>query len=182
MAQGNLSDRKFKQALKEALADTLQEQRGLLHDVFAEVLEDFALAEAIRAGPKTKPATREEVYAILAGWGRANILDWLIVAELALVACAQFLYTFLSLVRGHLLDARPQRVLDLIHQLGWRGAGIVLAASITAVAHGWLMLAAVDLFPRQGGLAWLLQAACWTSGLFLATFFFRLLGLTTRKH
>jgi hypothetical protein len=40
------------------LVETLQEQRELLHDVFAEVLEDFALAEAIREGQKTKPATR----------------------------------------------------------------------------------------------------------------------------
>ena len=45
--------------------ETLHEQRELLHDVFAEVLEDFALAEAIRAGKKTKPAQRNEVFRIL---------------------------------------------------------------------------------------------------------------------
>jgi signal transduction histidine kinase len=52
-------------ALKEALTETLQEQRKLFHDVFAEVLEDFALAEAIREGLKTKRATREEVFRVL---------------------------------------------------------------------------------------------------------------------
>ena len=52
-------------ALKEALTETLQEQRKLFHDVFAEVLEDFALAEAIREGQKTKRATREEVFRVL---------------------------------------------------------------------------------------------------------------------
>jgi DNA gyrase/topoisomerase IV subunit B len=56
-------------ALKEALTETLQEQRDLLHEVFAEVLEDFALAEAIREGQKTKRATREEVFRGLRGKG-----------------------------------------------------------------------------------------------------------------
>ena len=57
----------FKRALKEALAETLQEQRELLREVFAGVLEDFALAEAIREGLETKPAAREEVFRILRG-------------------------------------------------------------------------------------------------------------------
>jgi hypothetical protein len=43
----------MKAALKEALTETLQEQRELLHEVFLEVLEDFALAKAIRAGRET---------------------------------------------------------------------------------------------------------------------------------
>jgi len=55
----------FKQVLKEALAESLHEQRGLLRDVFAEVLEDFALAEAVRKGRKTGKATREEVFQAL---------------------------------------------------------------------------------------------------------------------
>jgi len=67
MAQSNLTDPALKQALKEALVETLQEQRDLLHDVFTEVLEDFALAEAIREGQKTKNATRDEVFRILQG-------------------------------------------------------------------------------------------------------------------
>ncbi len=65
--QRSLSGPKLKQVLKEALAETLQEQRELLHDVFAEVLEDFALAEAMREGQKTKPARRDEVNGVLRG-------------------------------------------------------------------------------------------------------------------
>ena len=61
------AERALKRAVKEALVETLHEQRELLHDVFAEVLEDFALAEAIRAGKKTKPAQRNEVFRILQG-------------------------------------------------------------------------------------------------------------------
>lgn len=57
----------MKQALKEALAETLHEQRGLLHEVFAEVLEDFALAEAIREGRQTERVDRAEVFDALEG-------------------------------------------------------------------------------------------------------------------
>ncbi len=55
----------LKQALKEALAETLHEQRGFLHEIFAEVLEDFALAEAIRDGRETEKINRSEVFDIL---------------------------------------------------------------------------------------------------------------------
>jgi len=52
MATANLDKEMLKQVMKEALAEALQEQRGLLHEVLAEVLEDFALAEAIREGER----------------------------------------------------------------------------------------------------------------------------------
>jgi hypothetical protein len=42
----------------EALAETL-------HEIFAEVLEDFALAETIREGRRTKRAERGEVVGVL---------------------------------------------------------------------------------------------------------------------
>jgi len=54
---------------ENVLKETLQEQRGLLHEVFAEVLEDFALAEAIREGQKTKRATSEEILRVLRAKG-----------------------------------------------------------------------------------------------------------------
>ncbi len=57
----------MKEAIKEALTETLNEQRDLLHEVFLEVLEDFALAEAIREGRETKAASRREVFRILQG-------------------------------------------------------------------------------------------------------------------
>ncbi len=54
-------DREFlKETLKAALAETLHEERDFLHEVFAEVLEDFALGEAIREGLKTKPMSRAQ--------------------------------------------------------------------------------------------------------------------------
>ena len=57
----------LKRTLKEALAETLHEQRELLQDVFSQVLEDFALAEAIREGRKSKPVSRTEVFKTLRG-------------------------------------------------------------------------------------------------------------------
>ncbi len=52
-------------ALKEALTETLHEQRGLLREVFAEVLEDFAFAEAIREGQQTERVERDEIFRLL---------------------------------------------------------------------------------------------------------------------
>jgi DNA-binding transcriptional regulator YiaG len=41
-----------------ALIKTLREQREMLHEVFAEVLEDVALAEAIWEGQRTRQPAR----------------------------------------------------------------------------------------------------------------------------
>lgn len=67
MTQTTVDRETLKQTLKEALAETLHEERELLHEVFAEVLEDFALGEAIREGLDTQPAAREEVFDVLKG-------------------------------------------------------------------------------------------------------------------
>ncbi len=67
MTQADPKNEAMKQALKEALAETLHEQRGLLHEVFAEVLEDFAFAEAIREGRQTERVKRDEVFDVLEG-------------------------------------------------------------------------------------------------------------------
>ena len=57
----------LKKALKAAFTETLQEQRELPREVFVDAMEDLALAEAIREGQKTKPATRNEVFRVLQG-------------------------------------------------------------------------------------------------------------------
>ncbi len=67
MTQADPKNEAMKQALKEALDETLHEQRGLLREVFAEVLEDFAFAEAIREGRLTERAERDEVFNVLEG-------------------------------------------------------------------------------------------------------------------
>lgn len=67
MAQTTIDRETLKQTLKEALTETLHEEREFLHKVFAEVLEDFMLAEAMRDGLETPQATREEVFNVLEG-------------------------------------------------------------------------------------------------------------------
>lgn len=69
MATAALTQQTLKRTFKEALAETLQEHRGLLREVFAETLEDFLLSEAIREGRKTKRVPREQVLKVLRGKG-----------------------------------------------------------------------------------------------------------------
>jgi hypothetical protein len=57
----------LKQALREALAEALLEQRQLFGEVFAEVLEDFAMVEAIRQGQDGPRTSRAEVFRLLQG-------------------------------------------------------------------------------------------------------------------
>jgi len=65
MTQTNLSDDSLRQTVKEAVAEALNEQRALLRELFSEVLEDFALAEAIRKGKQSEIVSREEVVSSL---------------------------------------------------------------------------------------------------------------------
>jgi hypothetical protein len=67
MALTDPNSEKMKRVLKEGLAETLHEQRELLHEVFAEVLEDFVLAEAIREGRQTDRMDRDEFFDALEG-------------------------------------------------------------------------------------------------------------------
>lgn len=52
---------KLKDAVKQALIEVLQERPELFSEVFAEALEDVALARAIRAGEASGDVSREEV-------------------------------------------------------------------------------------------------------------------------
>ena len=51
-----------KEVFKQAFAELLQERRDLLYDVFTEVLEDIALANAIKEGEETEIVSREQVF------------------------------------------------------------------------------------------------------------------------
>jgi predicted DNA-binding protein len=55
----------LKEAFKEALAETLHKQRGLLREDFVEELEDFAFAEAIREGQQTGRIERGAIFELL---------------------------------------------------------------------------------------------------------------------
>ena len=55
----------LKEVLKAALVEVLEERSDLLREILAEVLEDVALAHAIREGETSEPVSREEVFQIL---------------------------------------------------------------------------------------------------------------------
>ena len=63
--QPDLREATVKKLFKEALVETLHEQRELLHDVLAEVLEDTALAAAVRQGRQSEKTTGDAVFKAL---------------------------------------------------------------------------------------------------------------------
>lgn len=57
----------IKAIFKEALVEVLQERSDLLYDVLSDVLEDRAMAEAIREGKNDEYVAREEIMEMLDG-------------------------------------------------------------------------------------------------------------------
>lgn len=57
----------LKSIFKAAVAEVLEENRGLLREILEEALEEIALARAIEEGLATDPVSPEEVFAVLEG-------------------------------------------------------------------------------------------------------------------
>lgn len=55
----------LKAVVKEAIWELVQERREELSDLFSELIEDMALAHAIRQGEASEPVSRDEVLALL---------------------------------------------------------------------------------------------------------------------
>jgi hypothetical protein len=53
-------------SIKQAMTETLRDNRDAVRDLLAEVLEDLALVNAIRTGEKTRRVKRETVMRTLA--------------------------------------------------------------------------------------------------------------------
>lgn len=67
MSFQTLDEARIKDLFKQAMLELFQERRELLCDLFAEVVEDVALANAISEGESTETASRAEVFQILEG-------------------------------------------------------------------------------------------------------------------
>lgn len=65
MATVSVEEEKIKNLLKQAILELFQERQDLLYDLFAEVIEDVALANAIKEGEATETVSRSEVVNIL---------------------------------------------------------------------------------------------------------------------
>lgn len=53
-------------SIKQAMTETLRDNRDAVRDLLAEVLEDLAMVNAIRADEQTRPVKREVVMKALA--------------------------------------------------------------------------------------------------------------------
>jgi len=65
--QALMDETKIKQLMKEALVEALQEQKGILHDLMVEAIEDIALANAIREGASSPSVSKKEIFDMLKG-------------------------------------------------------------------------------------------------------------------
>ncbi|MBT9149608.1 MAG: hypothetical protein AAGB97_07985 [Dehalococcoidia bacterium] len=67
MSYITLDETQIKELFKQAFVELLQERRDLVYELFAEIVEDFALVSAIKEGEGTAPVHREEVFQVLEG-------------------------------------------------------------------------------------------------------------------
>jgi vacuolar-type H+-ATPase subunit D/Vma8 len=67
MTEISLDEGRIKELMKQAMLELLKEKRDLIYDVFAEVIEDLALTNAIKEGESTESVKREEVFQTLEG-------------------------------------------------------------------------------------------------------------------
>jgi hypothetical protein len=110
--------------------------------------------------------------------GEPSVVDWLILAELAVVAIAYQAFALLAITdRGRLRDLNPLAVIDLAHRLGRAGLLTTLGAAGLCLAHGVAAIAGVIEFHGSVMTGLAILAGVWISGVFLGTFFFRLLGV-----
>lgn len=65
MSDKALDETRIKELIKPALIELLHERKDLLYNLVAEVVEDFALARAIKEGEQTPEVSREQVFRAL---------------------------------------------------------------------------------------------------------------------
>ncbi len=64
-----LADERLKTLFKQAMLELVEERRDVFYDLFAEIMEDLALVQAIKEGADSEPVSRDEIFEILAGAG-----------------------------------------------------------------------------------------------------------------
>jgi hypothetical protein len=109
--------------------------------------------------------------------GDPGLVDWLILAQLCLVAVGYWLLALVAVARrDRILDATPVRAAALLELLGYRILGGVLLGAGIIIGHAFAVIAASQILHRDLGAGIVgLVLAC-ASGLFWTTFLFRLLG------
>lgn len=65
MKEVNLDENKLKEIFKTAILELIQEQKEVFSEIFTEIIEDIALAKAIKEGENTETVSRETIFQIL---------------------------------------------------------------------------------------------------------------------
>lgn len=60
-------DERLKTIFKQAMLELVEERRDVFYDLFAEIMEDLALGQAIKEGEDSGPVSRDEIFEILTG-------------------------------------------------------------------------------------------------------------------
>lgn len=63
----SIDENRIKELFKQAMLELFEERKDLFYDLFAEVIEESALVNAIREGEATDYVNKEEVFQILEG-------------------------------------------------------------------------------------------------------------------
>jgi hypothetical protein len=114
--------------------------------------------------------------------GEMEIVDWLILTELVVVAMSYWLLVLLTVnAKDGLANVNPMRVMELIGRLGWASIGVAMGTALVAILHLLAAIAALTDLQRTEGSGWLALILCCWSGMFWATFLFRWLGVWHRR-
>ncbi len=65
MKEVNLDEDKLKEIFKTAILELIQEQKEVFSEIFTEIIEDIALANAIKEDENTETVSRETIFKIL---------------------------------------------------------------------------------------------------------------------
>jgi hypothetical protein len=113
--------------------------------------------------------------------GETSWVDVVILGQLGVVTVAYFILALVSVAdRGRWRDVNPLAVADLAHRLRWRALAVV-AGALLLLGLGLLVLAGVTDTHRAALRGFLTLTAGWFGGVFVGTFFARLLGVWCYK-
>jgi hypothetical protein len=110
--------------------------------------------------------------------GDVQTVDWIILAEMAVVGAGYWLLAVLVVTQTERLrDANPWRVAEFAERLGWRTLAAAMMAGLLLFSHGLLAFATASVLHDNVGLGLILAAGCWLSWLYWATAAFRIVGV-----
>jgi hypothetical protein len=62
-----IDESRFKELMKQALVEALEDRKEMIYDMLSEVIEDIGLAHAIKKGEATESVGKQEILDILQG-------------------------------------------------------------------------------------------------------------------